>query len=86
MTSNTCQQLCQRQRVCNFVKSLSEPCAVCNQTSAAAQRGIIMMQHAIRVLGITLLGVALMSPVLLTGCAERATVRVYDPYYNDYHV
>jgi hypothetical protein len=45
-----------------------------------------MMQHAIRVLGIILLGVALLSPVLLTGCAERATVRVYDPYYHDYHV
>lgn len=29
---------------------------------------------------------ALLAPALLTGCAEHATVRVYDPYYSDYHV
>ena len=39
-----------------------------------------------RWLGIILLGVTLSSPVLITGCAEHATVRVYDPYYGDYHV
>jgi hypothetical protein len=38
-----------------------------------------------RWLGTISLGVALLLPVLLTGCAEHATVRVYDPYYNDYH-
>jgi hypothetical protein len=36
-------------------------------------------------LGTPLIVVALLSPVLLTGCAEHSTVRVYDPYYNDYH-
>ena len=30
------------------------------------------------------LGVALLSPVVLAGCAEHATVRLYDPYYNGY--
>jgi hypothetical protein len=32
-----------------------------------------------RWLGTILLSLALLSPVLLTGCAEHATVRVYDP-------
>jgi len=45
-----------------------------------------MMRLTTRWLGTVLLGAALLSPVLLTGCAERATVRVYDPYYHDYHV
>lgn len=45
-----------------------------------------MMRLTTRYLGTILLGVALLSPVMLTGCAEHATVRVYDPYYNDYHV
>jgi hypothetical protein len=38
-----------------------------------------------RWLGMILLGAALFSPMLLTGGAEHATVRAYDPYYNDYH-
>jgi hypothetical protein len=29
---------------------------------------------------------AVLVPVFATGCASHATVRVYDPYYNDYHV
>ena len=33
-----------------------------------------------------ILAAAFLAPVLLTGCASHATVRVYDPYYNDYHV
>jgi hypothetical protein len=44
------------------------------------------MQFNTRWLGALLLGVAIITPVALTGCAEHATVRVYDPYYNDYHV
>jgi hypothetical protein len=44
-----------------------------------------MLRVTTRWLGTISLGVALLSPVLLTGCAEHATVRVYDPYYNDYH-
>ncbi len=32
-----------------------------------------------------LAGVAMASPLMLGGCAEHATVRVYDPYYSDYH-
>jgi hypothetical protein len=31
-------------------------------------------------------GAALLVPPLVAGCAERATVRVYDPYYSDYHI
>jgi hypothetical protein len=34
--------------------------------------------------GIMLAAVAV--PVFATGCASHATVRVYDPYYSDYHV
>jgi hypothetical protein len=30
------------------------------------------------------LAVALTSPIAMTGCADHT--RVYDPYYNDYHV
>ena len=37
-----------------------------------------------RWLGTILLGVAMASPLVLTGCAEYATVRAYDPYYNNY--
>ena len=35
-----------------------------------------------------LLGAALISPVIITGCAEHVSAgyRVYDPYYGDYHV
>jgi hypothetical protein len=44
-----------------------------------------MMRLNTRWLGTTLLVVALLSTVLLTGCAEHATVRVYDPCDNDYH-
>ena len=32
------------------------------------------------------MAIAIASPVFVAGCAERATVRVYDPYYGDYHV
>lgn len=32
-----------------------------------------------------LLAAALFAPVAFTGCAERNTYRVYDPYYHDYH-
>jgi hypothetical protein len=28
---------------------------------------------------------ALISPVMLGGCAARASYRTYDPYYTDYH-
>jgi hypothetical protein len=38
-----------------------------------------------RWLGTIALGVALLSPVVLTGCAEHSTVRAYDPYYNNYY-
>jgi hypothetical protein len=30
--------------------------------------------------------VALFSPVIFGGCAVRSSYRVYDPYYEDYHV
>jgi hypothetical protein len=44
------------------------------------------MRHTNRWLGLLLLGAAIISPVLISGCAEHAQVRVYDPYYSDYHV
>jgi hypothetical protein len=39
-----------------------------------------------RWLGLFLMGVAVSSPIIVSGCAEHANVRVYDPYYGDYHV
>ncbi len=33
-----------------------------------------------------LLATALISPVVISGCAARASYTVYDPYYNDTHV
>jgi hypothetical protein len=44
------------------------------------------MRTAYRILGTLLLAAALISPVAITGCAARASYRVYDPYYEDYHV
>jgi hypothetical protein len=38
-----------------------------------------------RWLGVFLMAVAIASPVVAAGCARHATVRVYDPYYGDYH-
>ncbi|HTV60916.1 MAG TPA: hypothetical protein VMJ93_18730 [Verrucomicrobiae bacterium] len=32
-----------------------------------------------------LLAVALAGPIVVGGCAEHASVRVYDPGYGDYH-
>jgi hypothetical protein len=32
-----------------------------------------------------LAGAALAAPLLLAGCGDHASVRVYDPYYSDYH-
>lgn len=39
-------------------------------------------QHLISLVMIT----ALVSPVVVAGCAGHAEYRVYDPYYGDYHV
>jgi len=43
------------------------------------------MSHADRLILSLLLAAALISHVELTGCAARASYRVYDPYYSDYH-
>ncbi|MGA8223113.1 MAG: hypothetical protein WB780_15800 [Candidatus Acidiferrales bacterium] len=43
------------------------------------------MRHAYRLLSSLFFMAALISPVAITGCAARASYRVYDPYYNDYH-
>jgi hypothetical protein len=43
------------------------------------------MNHLSRYVGSLLLSVALVSPLVSTGCAGHAYVRVYDPYYHDYH-
>jgi hypothetical protein len=32
-----------------------------------------------------ILAAAFLAPVLVSGCASHATVRIYDPYYSDYH-
>jgi hypothetical protein len=42
------------------------------------------MRFLIKNLARLSLAVVLASPVYMTGCAVHA--RVYDPYYNDYHV
>jgi hypothetical protein len=39
-----------------------------------------------RWLGVFLMAVAIASPAFVAGCAEHATVLVYDPYYGDDHV
>jgi len=44
------------------------------------------MRTTNRIFGTALLAAALISPVALTSCAARASYRVYDPYYEDYHV
>ncbi|MGB9031623.1 MAG: hypothetical protein WCC27_15990 [Acidobacteriaceae bacterium] len=41
------------------------------------------MGSSTRKLTLLLLAAALLAPLLTTGCAAR--VRVYDPYYHDYH-
>jgi hypothetical protein len=41
------------------------------------------MRPILRSLSPLLLAAAIASPVMMTGCA--AHVRVYDPYYHDYH-
>jgi hypothetical protein len=43
------------------------------------------MNLSSRWLSSLLLGAALISPLITTGCAERGYYRVYDPYYHDYH-
>jgi len=43
------------------------------------------MRHAYRILNSLLLAAVLISPAAITGCAARASYRVYDPYYEDYH-
>jgi len=35
--------------------------------------------------GTALLGVALLAPLATVGCGQHHAVRVYDPYYSDYH-
>jgi hypothetical protein len=37
-------------------------------------------------LPVALLTLALLSPVMISGCAARASYTVYDPYYRDNHV
>jgi hypothetical protein len=38
-----------------------------------------------RWLGVILLSLTAVTPLVLVGCAEHTTIRVYDPYYNDFH-
>jgi hypothetical protein len=44
------------------------------------------MSKRISYLSPLLLVIALSMPLLLNGCAVRASYRVYDPAYEDYHV
>jgi hypothetical protein len=43
------------------------------------------MSRTGRLIGSLSLAAALISQVAIAGCAARASYRVYDPYYNDYH-
>jgi hypothetical protein len=43
------------------------------------------MRHTYRFLYLLLLTAILASPLAITGCAARASYRVYDPYHSDYH-
>ena len=43
------------------------------------------MSPADRLITALLLAATLISTVMTTGCAARASYRVYDPYYEDYH-
>jgi hypothetical protein len=43
------------------------------------------MNLASRWLSSLLLGAALVTPLIGTGCAGHAGYRVYDPYHSDYH-
>jgi hypothetical protein len=43
------------------------------------------MKIASRWLSSLLLGAALVSPVIATGCGGHGYYRAYDPYYHDYH-
>jgi hypothetical protein len=44
-----------------------------------------LMSRGHKYLSTILLSAALFSPVVFTGCAARASYRVYDPAYEDYH-
>ena len=44
------------------------------------------MRFKSQCLSLILAGSAVVAPLAFTGCAEHASVRVYDPYYSDYHV
>ncbi len=44
------------------------------------------MSNARKMASHFLLAVALFAPVLINGCAARASYRVYDPAFQDYHV
>jgi hypothetical protein len=46
----------------------------------------IGMSRGCRHVSSVLLAVALFSPVVFSGCAVRASYRVYDPGHEDYHV
>ena len=43
------------------------------------------MRRTYPTLGSILLAVSLVSPLVTTNCADHHYVRVYDPYYQDYH-
>lgn len=43
------------------------------------------MRHALRFGSSLLLAAVLISPVAISGCAERASYRVYDHDHDDYH-
>lgn len=43
------------------------------------------MLKGLRWTGTALLGVALFAPLATIGCGGHHAVRVYDPYYSDYH-
>jgi hypothetical protein len=67
-------------------ESLSEGWKVCKPAHAQhKRRKETDMGVAKRWRRTGILATVLLAPLLAAGCAEHATVRVYDPYYSDYH-
>ncbi len=68
-------------------ESLSDGERLCKSLAAHPMYGgFANMRLKSQCLSLLLAASALVAPLALTGCAEHATVRVYDPYYADYHV
>jgi hypothetical protein len=59
---------------------------VVSQVPPTPTRRDFSMSRRLRYASSIFLAVALFSPIVFGGCAVRASYRVYDPSYEDYHV